>query len=56
MPDSNKPTCYIKHVFTGNLPHLQNFAEEWLRDIQLEVDLVRNPGDNGMTTICFVEV
>ena len=51
MPDANKTTSYIKHIFTGNLPHLQSYTEEWLRNVQLELDFVRKPGDNGMATI-----
>lgn len=49
MPDANNTTCYIKHIFTGNLPHLQGYTEEWLKNIQQELDIVRKPGDNSMS-------
>lgn len=53
-PSPNKPTFYIKHVFTGNFVHLQSYAEEWLKNVQLELNLVRRAGDNGMVAVIFI--
>jgi hypothetical protein len=50
MSGANEAKCYIKHVFTGNLPHLQSYAEDWLKCIQLDLDIVRKPDDNGMVS------
>lgn len=54
MPDANK--CYIKHIFTSNLLHLQSYTEEWLKSIQLELDIVRKPGDNGMVVFSSLQI
>jgi hypothetical protein len=37
----------MKHIFLGNLPSLQGFADEWLKTVQLELEIIRRPGDNG---------
>lgn len=53
MPNEEKPTSYINHIFTGNLPHLQVRANEWLQKVQLELEIVRKPGDNGVDSVTF---
>ena len=53
MPNAEKPTGYIKHIFTGNLPHLQDRANGWLQKVQLELEIVRKPGDNGVDSVAF---
>ncbi len=53
MPNTDEPTCYIKHIFTdGNLPSLQSYPENG----QLELDIVRKPGDNTILQSSSLQV
>ncbi|KAF8959621.1 hypothetical protein BDZ97DRAFT_1837174 [Flammula alnicola] len=44
---SERPSIFIKHIFTSNIPRLQEHANIFLRDIQLNVPLIRPMAENS---------